>query len=154
VVQDVNYACAAHPRGVVHARAGEVGMFAQLFRAPFGKRLHVVLASKVQAASGAGLYAGRLKAFAHAVGTEGALEDAISLRVHLRDVERASRDAVTAADAVSLLEIHDTVGVLHDRAVGRARSEATRISAVHALILAHEPHQRAVFALVLVEEDQ
>ena len=74
--------------------------------------------------------------------------------VELRDVERAARDAVLTADAVLLVEVDDAVRVLDDGAVGRARAEAARVLAVHALVLAHEPHQRAVVALVLVELDQ
>src|SRR5262249_27463149 len=59
-----------------------------------------------------------------------------------------------AADAVVLLEIDDAVLILHDRVLGRTRSQAPWIGAMHALILAHEPGQRAVFALVLHELDQ
>ena len=74
--------------------------------------------------------------------------------IELGNVERAAGDAISAADAVLLLEIDDAVGVLHDGAVGGAGAQAAGIGAVHALILAHQPHQRAVFALMLVELDQ
>src|SRR5262249_25190123 len=118
-----------------------------------GEVFHVVLGAEVQAAGRTGLDAGRLEAFADAVGTKRALEDAIGLRVHFGNVERATGDAVAAADTIGLLEVDDAVGVLNDGAIGRARREAAGLGAVHTLVLAHEPHQRAVFAFVLVEED-
>ena len=54
----------------------------------------------------------------------------------------------------SCLKVDDAVGILHDRAVRRTRLQASGIGAVHALILAHQPLDRPVFALVLVELDQ
>src|SRR5260370_27229762 len=125
-------------------------MFAQLLGAPFGKRLHVVLAAEVQAAGGAGLDARWLEPFAHAIRTQRALENTFRLRIQLRDIERASRDAVTATDAVSLLKIDDAVGVLHDRAVGGASRHASAIRAKHAIVLSHEPHPRGGVAPVVV----
>src|SRR5262249_41414316 len=59
-----------------------------------------------------------------------------------------------AADAVFLLEIDDAVLVLDDRAVGGAGCETARIGAVHALILAHEPGERAVVARMFRGLDQ
>src|SRR5256884_5478103 len=69
-------------------------------------------------------------------------------------VEWAAGNAVTAADAVGLLEVHDAVGVLDDGPIGGTRRETTRGGAVHALVFSHQPHERAVFPLVLVEQDQ
>src|SRR5229473_1735269 len=82
--------------------------------ASFRKELHIVLAAEVQATGGARLDARRFQALAHAISAERALENAIGLRVHLRNVERAAGDAVAAADAVGLLKIDDAIGVLHD----------------------------------------
>src|SRR5262249_50959676 len=65
-----------------------------------------------------------------------------------------SAHAIAAADTVLLLKIDDAVAVLHNGAIGRTGRQAPRISAVHALVFAHEQHQRTVFALVLVELDQ
>ena len=154
IVEDVHYAGAADALGIVDAGLREVVVIAELLGASFGEFLHVVLAAEVQAAGGAGLDAGGLEAFADAVGAECALVDALGFRIELGNVERAAGDAVAAADAVGLLEVDDAVGVLDDGAVGGARFEAAGLGAVHALIFAHQPHQRAVFALVLVEEDQ
>ena len=108
----------------------------------------------MQATRRAGLDARRLEPFAHAIRAKRALENAMRLRVHLRNVKRASGDAIAAADAIGLLEIDDAVGVLDDGAVRGTSRQAAGLGAVHALVLAHEPHQRAVFAFVLVEEDQ
>ena len=60
---------------------------------------------------------------------------------------------VLAADAVLLLEVDDAVRVLHDRAVGRTGAQAAGVRAVHALVLAHEPHRQPRLA-VLGEPDQ
>ena len=153
-MQNVDDAGAADAGRVVHAGVREIGMLAELLRAVSSELKHVVFRTKVQAAGRTRLDARRLESLAHAVGTERTFEDAMRLRIHLRNVERAAGDAVTAPDAIGLLKIHDAIGVLHDGAVGGTGGQTARLGAVHALVLAHEPHQRAVFALVLVEEDQ
>src|SRR5947207_5415696 len=123
-------------------------MLAKLFRAPFGKELHILLAAEVQTARRAGLDARRLESFADAIRAKRTLENAMGLGIHLRNVERASGDAVAAANAIGLLEIDDAIGVLHDGAVRRTRRQAAGLRAMHALVFAHQPHQRAVFAFV------
>jgi len=55
---------------------------------------------------------------------------------------------------VLLLEIDDPVHVLNDRAISRAGCKATRILAMHALILAHQQHHSVLGMFVLVEPDQ
>ncbi len=77
-----------------------------------------------------------------------------AVRTEFRNIEWAARHAVAATDAVGFLEIHDSVGVLNDGGVCRARRQAAGIFAVHALVFAHQQHHAAVFALVLVELDQ
>src|SRR6266404_3240534 len=155
VMQNIDYAGAANALRIVHAGIREIGMLAKLLRASFRKELHIVLAAEVQAARRAGFDAGRFEPFADAIRAQRTLENAMSLRIHLRNVKRASRDAIAAADAVGLLKIDDAIRVLHDGPVRRTRREATGLCAVHALVLAHQPHQRAVFfANVFVEEDQ
>ena len=108
----------------------------------------------MQAARGARLDARRLQSFAYAVNTQRALEHLFRRRIELRNIERTSTHAISAANAILLLKIHNAVGVLHDRAIRRTRRQAPRIGAVHALILAHQQRDAAVFALVLVELDQ
>ncbi len=71
-----------------------------------------------------------------------------------RNVERAAGHAISAADAIRLLEIDDAVGILNDGGVRRTSREAARIGAVHALVFAHQQHHAAVGALVFVELDQ
>src|SRR2546429_5783334 len=68
----------------------EVRMVAELFGARLREFFHIVFAAKVQAAGGARFDARRLEAFADAVGAKRALEDAMRLRVHLRNVEWAA----------------------------------------------------------------
>ena len=70
-----------------------------------------------------------------------------------RDVERTAGLAVLAADALVRVHVHDSVGVLDDRAGRRARREAAGLLAVHALVLAHQPDETAV-EVPLVEPDQ
>ena len=74
--------------------------------------------------------------------------------VELGDIERASADAIAATDAVVLLEVDDTVGVLHDGAIGGTGGQTARLGAMHALVFAHQQHHGAVGAHVLVELDQ
>src|ERR1044072_7156873 len=71
----------------------------------------------------------------------------------LGNIERTTRDAVTTPDTVLLLEIDDPVFVLDDCSISRAGTQTSGIFAVHALVLAQQPHQVAV-ALVLSELDQ
>jgi hypothetical protein len=76
------------------------------------------------------------------------------LRIEFGDVEGAAGDAILAADAIVLLEIDDAVLILHDGVVGGAGCQAAGVGAVHALVLAHEPLERAVGLHMLAELDQ
>src|SRR5678816_3664215 len=107
----------------------------------------------METTSWAGLNTRRFEPLAHAVRTERALVNLFRLLVEFWNVERTAGDAVAAADAVFLLKIDDAIFVFDDRAVGRTRTQAPRIFAVHTLILAHQPHQVAV-ALVFNELNQ
>ncbi len=90
----------------------------------------------------------------YTVRTQSAFVDFFRRGVELGNIERATRDAELASDAVLLLEIDDPVRILHDGAVGRTRAQASGIGAVHALMLAHQPCEAAVGMLALVELDQ
>src|SRR5438477_9855854 len=115
-------------------------MIAKLFSATLRKEVHIYFTTGVQTAGRARLDARRVEPFADAIRAKRALENAMRLGVHLRNVKRASGDAVAAADAIGLLEIHDAVGVLHDGAVRGASGQTAGFGAVHALVLAHQPH--------------
>src|SRR5579859_237786 len=154
VVQHVDHASPADARRIINSCLREIVMFAKLFRALLREVLHVIFAAEMQAACWTRFDARRLQSFAHAVRAQGALEDAVRFRIHLRNIEGTARDAVAAANAVGLLKINNAVGVLHDGAIGGARSKASRLRAVHALILPHQPHERAVVLLMLVEKNQ
>src|SRR5271155_1876820 len=113
-MQHVDDASPPDSRGIVHTGIREVVIVAKLLRAFLRGIQHVLFASKVQTARGARLNARWLKAFLHSIRAKRALEDAICLRIHLRNVEGATGDAIAAANAVSLLEIDDAIRVLHD----------------------------------------
>src|SRR2546426_1068826 len=113
-------------------------MLTQLLGASFGQFLHLILRAEMQAAGGAGLDTGRLKALPHAVGAQRTLVNLLGGGIEFRNIEGASRNAILAADAILLIEIHDAVGVLHNRAIRRARAQTAWVGAVHALIFAHE----------------
>src|SRR5437763_12620692 len=129
-------------------------MIPQLLRTRVRERAHVALRPELQTAGGTRFDARGLESLTDAVRTQGALVDLLRRAVELRDVEGTARDAVLAPDAVFLLKIDDAIGVLNDRAVRRTCAQAPGILAVHALVLAHQPHLRAVVALMLVELDQ
>src|SRR5260370_37846267 len=122
-MEQVNDGGSANALRIVNARLWKVGVLAKLFRAAFSKELHIVFAAEMQAACGTRLDARRFEPLAHAIRAECAFEYAIGFGVHLRDVERASRDAIAAADAIGLLEINDAIGVLHDGAADGPRCE-------------------------------
>src|SRR6266446_654693 len=153
-MQNVNHSCAANAWRVIYASFREVIVIAKLLRSPLGEELHVVLAAEMQATCGAGFDACRLQPLADAICAERAFVDSFGFRIEFGNVEGAAGDAVTAADAVVLLKIYDAVRVLNDGAIGGARGEASRVGTVHALILAHEPHQGAVFSFVFIEANQ
>jgi len=69
--------------------------------------------------------------------------------------ERASRDAVTAPDAVGLLKSTITIRVLHDGAVRRAGREATGLRTVHATGSCASGHisEPSFFAYVSLKKD-
>jgi hypothetical protein len=150
-MQHVNHAGSAHAGRIVNTRIRKIIVFAQLLRPLFREVRHVILAAKMQAARRTRLDARRFKSLAHTIRAQRALINALRLAVKLRNIEWAAGDAIAAADAFVLLKIHDAIRVLHDCAVGRACCQASRLRAVHALIFAHQPHQRAIFLLVLVE---
>src|SRR5262245_7156375 len=129
-------------------------MLGQLRSASVGERPKYVLGAGPQATRRTRLDARRFQALPDTIRAQRALVDLLRLAVELRDVERAPRHAVLATDAVVLLKVDDAVRVLHDGAIGGTRAQAPRILAVHALVLAHQPHEPAVAALVLVELDQ
>src|ERR1700758_3117852 len=92
IMQHIDHTRAAYTFRVVHTGIREVEVLAQLLRTLFRKVLHVVLASKVQAARGTRLNTRRLQPFAHSVAAKRALEDAMRLRIHLRNIEWTPRD--------------------------------------------------------------
>src|SRR5579864_8151210 len=139
---------------IIYARLFKSEIFTKLLGAFLCDVLHVVLGAELQASRWTCLDTSGLEASADAVGAQRALVNFFRRRIEFGNVIRTPRDAKLAADAVFLLEVDDTVGVLHDRAIGRTGAQATGVGAVHALVFAHEPLDSAVLPLVLVELDQ
>src|ERR1700731_300470 len=137
IMQDINDVRSANRLRIVDAGLFKSEVLAQLFRTLLGNELHVIFAAKLQAAGRASLDASRLQALTDAIGAERALVNFLRRRIKFGNVVRASGDAELAADTVFLLEVDDTVGVLHDGAVGGAGAQAAGIRAVHALVFAH-----------------
>src|SRR5258708_1763982 len=88
------------------------------------------------------------------VRTKRTLEYFLRRRVELRHIERATDRTVLAPDAFVVIEINDTVFVLDDGPLCGTGGEASRVGAMHAALLSHQPLQRSVFALDLVHLDQ
>src|SRR5262249_54399099 len=108
----------------------------------------------MEAAGRAGFDTGRLEPRAYSIRAQRALVNFLGLRIESRNVERTSSDAILAADAILLLEVHDAVRILNDRSIGRTRAETAGVGAVQAAVLAHQPLERAVIGDMLVEADQ
>lgn len=153
-MQNVNNRRASNRLRVIDARVLESRYGPQLLHSLVGQHKHVVFRSKVETSRRTRLDAGGFKSLPYAVGTQRALVDFFRIRTELRHVERTSGNAELTADAILLLKIDDAILVLHDGAVGGARGEAPWISAVHALVLAHQPLERAIFIRDFVELDQ
>ncbi|MNT57685.1 hypothetical protein D3C72_1950720 [compost metagenome] len=91
-----------------------------------------------------GFHAGRLLTHAHAIHAQRAFVYPVIVFVQPRNVERTTRDTVAAANAVILLEIDDTIGVLNNGPRRRTRFQAPRIFTLHTAVFADQPLQLAV----------
>src|SRR6266403_613213 len=154
IVEYVDHVRSAYRLGIVHACVLPAEIIAQLFRALLGDEFHVVFGAELETAGRTRLDAGRFETLANAVGAERALVNALGLGIEARNVERTTRHAEFAADTVFLVKVDDAVGILHDGAVGRTSRQTAGVGAVHALILAHQPLDRAIRILVLIELDK
>src|SRR2546430_1531809 len=130
IVQHIHHVRSSDARGIVDAGVLVRGVFLQLCNALTAEREHVLLAAEMQTPRSTGFYTGRLESGAYAVRTQRAFVNLLRLGVELRDIERAPRYAVLAADTVVLLEVDDPIRVLNDRAVGRTSPQTSRIGAV------------------------
>ena len=108
-MEDIDHPGAAHSRRIVDSRFVESKVIAKLLGAAFGDADHVIFGAKMQASGRTGLDARGLQPFTHAIGAQRALEHLLSGGIEFRNIERTSADAVAAADAVLLLEVHDAV---------------------------------------------
>src|SRR5262249_16695436 len=126
------------PRRVRDGRFFEATLF-QLLNTTAGDLYQILLRAELQTSGRTCFDARRLQAIRQSVRTQCAFVDLLRFRVQPRDVKGASGAAVFAADAMLLLKVDDPVGILHDRARRRARSQTARILAMHALILCHQP---------------
>src|SRR5258705_13118421 len=99
----------AHSRRIVDTRVLMRGMLLQLRRPLLGQVLHVVFASEVQTTGRTCFYTRGFQARAHAIRTQRAFVNLLRLGIELRNIERTTRDAILAADAMFLLKIDDAV---------------------------------------------
>ena len=76
-MENVDDVGSANGLGIVDSGVLPAEIVAELFGALFGDEFHVVLGAEFQTAGGTGFDAGGLKAFAYAVGAEGAFVDAL-----------------------------------------------------------------------------
>src|SRR5258707_2730770 len=124
-------------------------MIAELGSAFFCTVFHLVLYSNVEAAGGAGLDACGLESLSYPIGTECAFKDFLIAGIEFWNVEWATCDAISAADAMLLLKIHNAVGVLHNGAIGGGGEEKARFRADRATRLLRDEHPsgRVLFLL-------
>src|SRR5690606_7345924 len=111
VVQHVHDVGTAHAGGIIQAGV-VVASRLQIHNAVVGVFLHVFLGAEDDGAGGAGLDAGRLLAHRHPIGTQSAFIGLVVFLGKPGNVERAAGDAIAAAYAVFLVEIHNAVVVL------------------------------------------
>src|SRR6266403_2763028 len=154
VVEYVDNMRSAYRLRIVDAGVLPSEIIAQLFGALLGDEFHVDFGAELETAGRTCLDACRFETLANAVGAECALVNALSLGIEARNIKGTPGHAEFAADAVFLVKVDDAVGVLHDGPVGWTSRQAARVGAVHALILAHEPLDRAIRILVLIELDE
>ena len=103
------------------------------------QRLHVVLRSPRDGVRGAGLHARRLQPRLHPIDAHVALVHFAGGRIESGDVERATRNAQLAADALFLIEVDDPVLVLDDRPRRRACVQTAGLLAVKTGVLLDQP---------------
>lgn len=143
MMQHIHYMGAAHAFRVVEASLRKAARL-QLRYAFLRQREHVAFAAEMNGTGRTGLHTGRLLADADAIHAQGAFVGAVILFVEPGHVERATRNAVAAADTLLRLEIDDAVGVLNNGTCRRTGFQAAGIGAVHAAIFANQPGQLAV----------
>src|SRR6267378_7726537 len=154
IVEHVDHMRSAYRLRIVDAGVLPAEIVAQLLRALLGDEFHVDFGAELETAGRTCLDARGFETLADAVGAECALVNALGLGIEPRNIKRTTGHAEFAADTVFLVKVDDAVGVLHDGPIGRTSCQASRIGAVHALIFAHEPLDRAIGILVLIELDE
>ncbi len=153
VMQHVHHMSAADAFRVVQPGVVEATAF-QVDDAFGSVLLHVFLAAEDDGAGRAGFHTGRLQPYRHPIRTQGAFVGLVIFLRDARNVERATGDAITATDAMILIEIDDAVGVLDDRPGTWAGRQATRLGAMHAAVLADQPLQVTGVGFVFGEAHQ
>src|SRR5437879_8073084 len=154
IVEDIDNVSPSNSGWIIDSSVLEARIFPKLLGTRFAECFHLRLRAKMQAAGRASFDAGGFQPLGDPVHTECAFEDLSRRRTEFRDIKWAAGDAISAADAMLLLEIDDAIDVLDDGAIRGTRDQASRLLAVHALILTHQKLQSAILALVLVELDQ
>src|SRR6202163_4586410 len=154
IVEYVDYVGSAYGLRIVDAGVLPAEIIPQLLRALLGDEFHVDFGAEFETAGRTCLDACGFETLANAVGAECALVNALGLGIEARNIEGTTGHAEFAADAVFLVKVDDAVGVLHDGPVGWTSRQTAGVGAVHALIFAHQPLDRAIRILVLIELDE
>src|SRR5690606_24167069 len=148
MVQHIHDVCAAYTCRVIQAGVVESARL-QIDNAVVGVLDHVFFGAEHNGTRRTGLDARRLLAHRNAIRTQGTFVCLVVFLGDTRNVERASGNAIPAADAVFLVKIDNAVVVLNDGTRSRASLEAAGVFAVHAAVLADQPFKIARVVLVL-----
>ena len=140
VLEHIHDVCPAHAGRIVKAGVLEAARL-QVLDPTGGVLLHLLLGAEHDRVGRTGLGAGRPLPDSNPIRAQRALVGSLINFRDTRDVERASLDAITAADAFLVVEVDDAVRVLNDRAGRRAGLQTAWIGAMHASVLADEPFQ-------------
>src|SRR6267143_4498125 len=154
IVEYVDHVRSSDGLRIVDASVLPAEIIAQLFRALLGDEFHVDFGAELETAGWTCLDACRFETLANAVGAESALVNALGLRIEARNIKGTTGNAEFATDTVFLVKVDNAIGVFHDGAVGGTSRQAAGVGAMHALIFSHEPLDRAIRVLVLIELDE
>src|SRR5262249_34125665 len=148
VRENVDHVCPTNAGRIVDTRL-LISIGTQLLGPPLSLSEQVFTTPEAKAVCRTRLDAGWLQTDCCPVRAESALVNFGRLRAQARHIKWTSGDAVATADAVVVVEIYCTIWQ-YDNGTRRWTSpQASRIGAVHALVLSHVPgHAPVVFSFV------
>ena len=150
MLQHIHHVGAPDAGRVVQAGIG-VSAFLQVDHPLLGMVNHVFLGTEGDGTGRAGLHAGRLEPHRHAIRTQRALVRLAVLLGDARHIEGTTGHAIATTDTVLFNEVNNAVRVLHDGARRRAGLQAARLGTMHAAVLADQPLEVHLLALLLLD---